>query len=307
MNDEQRVVQVDANGFALAPIDSGADMIQAPATASAMRAIEASVMLAKRFPRSESNALQGIIRACKRPSFAVDSYYRFPRGGATVQGPSVVMAREIARLWGNIRTGLEIVEVTDDEVHIRGWAWDLETNRYECGEDRFKRSAQRKNKATGQTEWVAPDERDTRELVNRRGAILVRNAILHLLPSDIIDLAMEEAQRTVARQTKEDPEGQRKAIIVAFGELGISATEIAETMRCPIEQLQPADIQKLREAYKAVKDGSIRWGEFKAVMNPQEPDTDEIDPKKVASDGGEGNRGHGGEGLGAVGGKGKKS
>jgi len=75
-----------------------------------------------------------------------------------------------------------VVSLTDEHVHIRGFAIDLETNASTEYEDQFKRLVQRKGR-DGETHWVQPDERDLRELIGRRGAILVRNAILSYTPA----------------------------------------------------------------------------------------------------------------------------
>ena len=56
------------------------------------------------------------------------------------------------------------------------------------------------------TEWTVPDERDLRELTNRRGAICVRNAILALVPPDLVEDAMATADQTLeALLAEQDP------------------------------------------------------------------------------------------------------
>src|SRR5690554_830452 len=83
--------------------------------------IKAALFLARRYPRDEHSAYTKVMKSCKRPGFAENARYSFPRGGQTVSGPSVQMAREIARCWGNIRYGLRVVTMDEDAVHIRGY------------------------------------------------------------------------------------------------------------------------------------------------------------------------------------------
>src|ERR1700747_3455088 len=68
--------------------------------------IQSAIIIARRFPRNEDQAFEKLMRACRRLSFAEDAAYAFPRGDQKVEGPSVNLAREAARVWGNIRHGL---------------------------------------------------------------------------------------------------------------------------------------------------------------------------------------------------------
>src|SRR5690606_32675204 len=81
--------------------------------------MKSAIFLARQFPRDEAAAYTKIIKSCRRPTFAEGAMYRFPRGGQQVEGPSVQLAREIARCWGNIRYGLRIVSVDAEMIHIR--------------------------------------------------------------------------------------------------------------------------------------------------------------------------------------------
>src|SRR5690606_14405160 len=164
------------------------------ATAREEAEIKAAIVLARRFPRDEIAAYTGSSEACKRPSFAEGAMYSFPRGNQIVTGPSVQLAREIARCWGNIRFGLRVVSMDDQMVHIRGYAYDAETNAYVEAEDKFSKLIFRRGRG-----WVQPDERELRELVNRRGAILVRNCILQVVPSDVVEDAQRVVQETLRK------------------------------------------------------------------------------------------------------------
>src|SRR3990167_6102664 len=69
-------------------------------TAAASREIaevQAAVILARKFPRDEERTYSKLLRSCGRVSSAEAASYSFPRGGATVSGPSVNIAREAAR------------------------------------------------------------------------------------------------------------------------------------------------------------------------------------------------------------------
>ena len=157
------------------------------AVAREQNEIQSAIVSAKKFPRNEQAAFVKALNSFRRQSMAEAATYSFPRGGKTVEGPSVDCARELARVWGNIRYGLRVVSQDENRLHIRAYALDLETNTYVEAEDEFSKLIQRKDKLSGATRWVTPDERDLRELMNRRGAIAIRNCLLqpllHLISS----------------------------------------------------------------------------------------------------------------------------
>lgn len=237
------------------------DRTVASSVASAVTEARAAIMLAKEFPRNEPNVFQGLMRSCQRTSFAEVVAYRFPRGGSEITGPSVKLAREMARQWGNIQYGLEVIIDTPETRKIRAWAWDVETNSRTFAEDEFAKLIQRKNKQTKKTEWVQPDERDLRELTNRRGAVLVRNCLLQLMPPDFVDDAMMTARQTLEEDVARDPDREVKRLVAAFGQIGVPVAELEEWAECKLKQLRPAQIVELREIFVSVRDGNSRWSE----------------------------------------------
>lgn len=222
--------------------------------------IESAIIVAKRFPRDEAGAYTRIMRSCDRASFAEGARYAFPRGGATVTGPSVQLARELARCWGNVRYGLRMVDVTEDQVHIRGYALDLESNNYVEVEDRFARLVQRKQ--NGRTVWVSPDERDLRELVNRRGAICIRNAILQLLPPDVIDDAVRAAEATIRKaasgELKQDRQAAIRRLALAFDGLGVTTEMLTDHLGHDLDLITEEELADLRGVYASIRDGNTK-------------------------------------------------
>lgn len=252
--------------------------------------IQSAITVAKRFPRNEDGAFQKLMKAADRTSFAEDAGYSFPRGGQTVEGPSVNLAREAARVWGNIRYGLEVIRDDEESRQIRGWAWDLESNVKVTAEDEFRKLIYRKKGG-----WIRPDERDLRELTNRRGAILIRGCVLQILPKDLIEDAMERCKATLRKRAAQDPESARKKIILAFSEIRVTPEMLEQKLGHPLAQCSPAEIADLRTIYKSIADGNSTWAEY---VEPQKPEAEKaaIDINDLAPSA-EPNRGHGNEGL----------
>ncbi len=224
--------------------------------------IQARVFSAKKFPRDEEKAYSRLMNSMTRLTMAESAEYSFPRGGKAVTGPSVDLAREGARCWGNIHYGLRIVSSTDQKIHIRGFAVDLETNTYAEAEDEFKPLIQRKIPGTKETEWRTPDERDLRELINRRGAICVRNALLQILPPDIIEDARKRANETLQQAADGSLSANRedtiRRMVLNFDKIGVSKEMLEEYLTHPLSLITGEELSELKRIWKSINDGQTK-------------------------------------------------
>lgn len=226
--------------------------------------VQAAAVLAMQRPRDEAAAWVRIQKSCKRPHFADGAEYSFPRGGSRVRGPSVKLAREMARCWGNIRHGIRVLSMSEDQVQLEGWAWDLETNTRVSSEARFSRKVQRKR--GGQTVWVEPDERDLRELVNKHGAIAVRNALLQLVPPDVVDEAVGLCRKTLADAAEgklaEDRDAVLRRLAVAWEHYGVDTDVLGEYLGKPLEKATGEDVAELRSIFQSIRDGNSQVADY---------------------------------------------
>lgn len=220
--------------------------------------IQGRMALAQKFKRDEQKAFSKTLNSMSRPAMAEAAEYSFPRGGKAVSGPSVDLARELARCYGNISYGLRIVSCDDVKVHIRGYALDLESNAHAEAEDIFKPLIQRKNRHTGETEWITPDERDLRELINRRGAICVRNALLSILPPDFIEGAREKARETLKRSAagklQENKEDTLRKLIVSFSKFGVEKEMLEEFLGHELALIDGDELAELQRIWRSIND-----------------------------------------------------
>ena len=260
---------------ALATVNTETGEIQPTAgVAKEQHEIQSAILIAKQMPRSEAQAFSKLMMACQRGSFADDVTYSFPRGknedGSLniITGPSVHLAREAARVWGNIRYGLDIISDEEESRVIRGWAWDMETNTKVASDDSFKKLIFRKKGG-----WIKPDERDLRELTNRRGAILVRNCILQLLPKDLVEDALFQARKTIETGAAEDPDSAKKRLLASFATIGVTAEMLMEKFDHPFSEFTPKELTELRGVYKSIADGNSKWSEYAADAKAEKKET----------------------------------
>lgn len=275
--------------------EQSAELAPVAGAASVEAEVRAAITVALSFPRNEDRAFEKLMRACRRPAFAEDASYSFPRSGSDITGPSIYLAREAARVWGNIRHGLNVVADDEEARTIEAWAWDLETNTKVFAQDTFRKLVYRKKGG-----WIKPDERDLRELTNRRGAVLKRNCILEILPADLIDDARNMAVETLRNGAAADPEAARKRIIAAFSAMNITPEMLEQRLGHPLAQCSPAEIAELRQIYKSIADGNSTWSEY--VKEGRTAANGRLSPDDLKP-GAEENRGHGQEGLDRVAGR----
>lgn len=258
------VPQQGSGGLDIKPVNELGITTQA---ATALQEIQGAIFLAKQFPRDEQTVFGKLMTACRRASLAKAAAYAFPRGGATITGPSVNIARVAAQIYSNVRWGYDIVRSDDEEVTLEGWAWDIENNVKVTAQDHFKKLIYRK--AGG---WIKPDERDLRELISRRAAFLIRNCLLQILPKDLIEDALAICKQTLVKGIK-DPKSESKQLIVDFGAYNVTVEmlqELAQSKEWDAEtiiELQGV-LNSIREGNTKVRDHFFKKEEEEVEQKP---------------------------------------
>jgi hypothetical protein len=232
--------------------------------------LQSAIIIAHKFRRNKSQAYQELLESCARTGFAERVTYVFPRWdkekeqNIDITGPSVYLAREAARLYGNMRWGAIIIADDDETRTVEGFAYDLEGNNRVCAQATFKKEGWL-GRGKG---WGRLNERGIRELSARQAAFLIRNSLLELIPRDFIDDAMEAAGQTLESQAKKDPKAESKKIIIAFSGIGVHVAELEQLLGHPLDSASPAEIRRLRSIYKSIEDGNSVLADH--INKPQE-------------------------------------
>src|SRR5579859_322226 len=173
----------------------------------AVAEVQAAVIVAQQCPRSVRAAVEAMEEACRQPALAGRAFFRYPRAGETVSGPSVHLARELARCWGNVQHG--ITELARDDAHgqseMQAWAWDVQTNTRSSNTFIVQHKRDTRNGSKDLTE-----QRDIYENNANNGARRLREAIFSVLPTWYAEQAKELCQ-----QTNEHGGGRPLAVRVA--------------------------------------------------------------------------------------------
>lgn len=279
----------DANELPAIAAGQSTGLVAAEAREKAMVFVAAE--LAWRNQRNEQAAMERVERSCAVPAFAEKAEYRFPRSSkgkrVEITGPSVHLAREIARCWGNIRYGFEIVASGESRFRIIGWAWDLNpgNNVYAVAPDEFSLMHQRTDRETGEVEWIEVDERDARELLNRRGAMCERNAILKLLPPHVVAAAIDATRKTRSldseKRLKADKVGTIANVRKAFAKLDVTVAMLERKLGHKLEEISSEELDELRDIRTSIEDGQSKVSDHFSREDKPEPADGET-PQQVS-------------------------
>ena len=149
--------------------------------------VQAAMVVAKKFPRDEYNAIEKIRRTCQRATLAEQAIYSYPRGKENVSGPSVRLAEALAQNWGNIDYGIIELEQKDGVSEMMAYAWDLETNTRVT-----KIFSVEHKRDTKKGSYQLTDSRDIYELTANFGARRMRACIHGVIPGDVVDMAVND-------------------------------------------------------------------------------------------------------------------
>lgn len=229
----------------------------------AVAEVQAAVLVAQQNRRSKPIAVEEMRDATAQASVADKAFFKFPRAGQTVSGPSIHLARELARCWGNIQFGVTELRRDDDkgESEMQAYAWDLETN------------------ARNATTFIVPHKRDTRQgaqkLTDMRdiyennanaGARRLREAIFSVLPGWFIEEAQDRCNETLAKGGGV-PLPQRIAnSVAAFEGIGVTRAQLETKIGRVSAEWTEHDVSGLGVTYSSLKRGEVtRDEEFPAT------------------------------------------
>jgi hypothetical protein len=215
----------------------------------AIAEVQAAMVMAQRMPRDEARAIARIEQAFTRPKLAESAMYQYAKGGTDVTGPSIRAAETIAQAWGNMQFGVRELEQRDGESTVESFAWDLETNTRSVKQFQVTHFRDSRN---GRTRLV--DSRDIYEHVANQGARRLRACILSIVPGDVVESAMKQAEDTLRNTAEITPEYIQK-VVAAFDSVGVSREMLQKRMQRPVESMTPALAVQLNKIYNSIKDG----------------------------------------------------
>lgn len=223
--------------------------------ARAVAEVQAAVVVAQQVPRNMGAATADMRDACGRLGLANRAFYSVPNRG---NGPSVHLARELARIFGNVQYGVH--ELRRDDAagisEVQAFAWDVEKN-VRSTRTLIIPHARMKKVNGKQVRDPLSDLADVYLNNQNIGARAVRECIFTVLPAWFVDEAVD-----LCRGTLQNGEGKPLAqrvdeAVKAFASIGIKVAQLEESVGKKRSSWQPGDIAELVVVYQSIQRGDV--------------------------------------------------
>lgn len=211
--------------------------------------IDSMIATARAYPRNIKKSVENAIATVTLDQETAQSCnYSLPRGGKTISGPSVHLAKTLAQTWGNMRFEAKVVSVDKTTLTSQGVAFDLESN--VAIKVEVKRSI------------VGKHGRFNEDMItvtgNAANAIALRNAILSVIPKMVVDKVYNAALETITGDVSGNKiEEARTKLVKYFDEnYKVTEKEILNLLgKEKLSQITKDNIVTLRGVAQAIKDG----------------------------------------------------
>lgn len=238
---------------------------------AAVTSVLASIWIAKQFPRDLVEVTARMNQACSRLTLAQSATYALPRGGTTVEGPSIRLAEALIRAWGNAEAGWKEVARHWDPKGADGsgcnvseclaYCFDKETNvrreiafsvphtrdknEYEDGKKVMKRVA-------------LNSERDIYELCANMASRRIRACILQVLPGWLTEEALNATRKTLENGDSRTLPDIIRSLEVKFREYGVSRAMLEANLGHKLKETTKPEVVKLGKVFNSIADGMVR-------------------------------------------------
>lgn len=233
---------------------------------------QGQLILAKRFPRDETSAHAKLMNSCKLPGLASVAFYNVPRAGGSVSGPSIRLAEEIARVYGNFEYGHKELSRTDGKSEVLVYAWDKENNNYSTRQITVMHVLDYKDKVTKQNmSRPLHDQKDIDDKIANVASKQMRGRILALLPKWMVEDAIQQCRATLAGNVQEPIESRVRKMSQAFSVFGVTVEMLQNYLGHPLSSVTADQLVDLVGIHNAIRDGGIKASEFFGGGDEPEP------------------------------------
>lgn len=231
------------------PLATPARITQATAVeqSRAVAEVQAAVIVAQQCPRNEQTARAQMHESCKSMGLAERAFYSVPNRG---NGPSVHLARELARIWGNLQYGVH--ELSRDDAagmsEVQAFAWDVQTN------TRSTRTFQVPHERMNRKERSKLTDLGDIYLNNQnQGARAVREAIFSILPPWFVEEAKEACSATLRGGGGKPLTVRISDAIAAFGGIGVDQDRIEARLGKSSAKWTEHDVAQLSVMFRTIE------------------------------------------------------
>jgi hypothetical protein len=223
--------------------------------ARAVAEVQGAIVVAQQCPRDMNRAVEAMRESCRQTGLAKRAFFRYSRGGGQITGPSVHLARELARCFGNLQYGITELRRDDDkgESEMLAFAWDVQTNTRATTTFIVKHGRDTKEGRKALT-----DLRDIYENNANNGARRLREQIFAILPKWFTEEAQDVCRKTI-EHGGDVPLPQRIATLTqAFANnCGVAVDQLERKIGRKRDQWTAHDVAALGVIAKSIAAGEV--------------------------------------------------
>lgn len=235
------------------------------ATQIARVEIDTLIATARQYPRSIKRAQSRMLDLVTLDEEAADdAIYALPRGGKTLEGPSIRFAEAAAQSWANCRVAARTVHVDKVQgfVEAEGFFLDAETNVATLA--RIRRRITDSKGRTYNDDMITTTS-------NAAQSIARRNAILAGIPKAVWRKPYEAARQVLMGDFK-TLANRRAEALAAFVRYGITDTQVFALLNVQgAEDIDQEKMVPLRGMYASLKNGDVTVEELLRSIAPEKP------------------------------------
>nr|DAD95555.1 MAG TPA: hypothetical protein [Myoviridae sp. ctW7Z6] len=254
MEERNEVVVQAGNSLPTSDINQGTVAIE---SSRAVAEAQGKLLIAKKFPRNETEAFSKAIQSCQRTGLASKAFYSYPRGKETITGVTIRFAEELARCYGNLDYGIKELSNSNGQSEMQAYCWDLETNTMSL--QNFTNKHIRESKY-GNTELKS--QRDIYELNANMGARRLRSRILAILPPDLVEACIQECKKTLAGDNTIPFIDKVNNMVVAFQKLGVSKEQLEKRLNHTVESITEQELLEMIGIFNGIKNKETKVSEW---------------------------------------------
>jgi len=223
--------------------------------ARAIAEVQAAVTVAQQLPRDVARALGEMRDACGRLALAKQAFYSVKNRGS---GPSVHLARELARIWGHVDYGVRELRRDDEGGYseIQAYAWDQQTNTRSSRTFQVPHVRMRDGKRVPLT-----DVQDVYLNNQNIGARAVRECIYTVLPAYLVDEAEQLCKRTISDGEGKPLEQRVTEMIGGFRGIHVTLPMLERRIGHKRGQWTADDVVQMGVVYQSISRGETTVAE----------------------------------------------
>lgn len=224
---------------------------------------QSKLYIAKTFPRDEAKAINKMEEACSRMALAEKAFYKFPRAGQTIEGPTIRFAEELARCWGNIDYGIKELSQDEGKSEMQAYAWDLETNTQSVQNFTNPHKREKTDKRTRQV--VMEDLTSQRDIYENNANMATRRLrarILAVLPAWFVDDAIQACKATLAGEGKAPFKDRVKNLVSNYNRIGVDADMLKRYLKHDAMEMDTDEFIDLVGIFNSIKNGERKAKEW---------------------------------------------